>query len=661
MKKYVFSLAAIFFSFTVFSQIINPNDVTIVRDSFGIPHIFGKTDADCAYGLAWAESEDAFAVTQDLIYVAKGFMGRKDGIEGVKADYFVHAIGVRKLVEERYDKDLTPEFKKYISGFVQGLNAYAKAHPDEVKIKKAFPITEKDLLSAFVVTMSFLVGSQNEVGNIVGGKYDNESVNFETKHEPVGSNAFAAKSALLKEGKTFLCINPHMQMTGALSFYEMHLQSEEGLNMQGATFQGASSHAMGVNQHLGWGFTWNHFDRVDVYKLKMHPKKKGYYEFDGKYLKLEKRPVWLKVNLSKKGKFVLPVRKVTYWSKYGATLKSDKSNTFCSVRFPANMTIKTGQHLYEMAKATNYEDFWKAMRSNHALALFNMVYADDKDNIFYLSQGEMPDRKDQSYDWTKVLPGNTSKTLWTDLVPLDSMPHVINPKCGYVFNTNNDVYDATCEGQNDNPNRLPAYANQRPGNNNRAEALKEFFETHPTFSFDEIKAKKFDTHFPKTSVFLRSFDPLWHLDKTKYPALIDAIELLQTWDRNTDTNSTATALFGALVKTIWDDRHYDDGEFITGAINLNEEQTVAYLEKAVAFMKEKFGTINVRWGDVHKLNRGDKYLSMGSFADLLSPSYPELKTYNGKTVFVPKYGDTFTMFAQFGKNGTEVVESLEPL
>ena len=123
---------------------IDPAGIVIARDSFGTPHIFAKTDAEVAYGLAWANAEDAFDETQTLIYTAKGYMGRVQSIEGAKADFFVHAIGARKLVNERYDTDLTPEFKKYLNGFVQGLNAYAAAHPDQVKEPRAFPVTEKD-------------------------------------------------------------------------------------------------------------------------------------------------------------------------------------------------------------------------------------------------------------------------------------------------------------------------------------------------------------------------------------------------------------------------------------------------------------------------------------------------------------------------------------
>ena len=111
---------------------INPDNITIARDSFGVPHIFAKTDAEVAYGIAWAGAEDAFFETQNLIYVAKGYMARKDGVGGAKVDFFVHAIGARDFVEKHYDTDISEETKRYMDGYCQGINAYAKAHPDEV-------------------------------------------------------------------------------------------------------------------------------------------------------------------------------------------------------------------------------------------------------------------------------------------------------------------------------------------------------------------------------------------------------------------------------------------------------------------------------------------------------------------------------------------------
>ena len=661
--RYLFFACLIICSSNTFAQSkspfpkIDPKGITIARDSLGTPHIFAKTDAEVAYGLAWANAEDAFEETQTLVYTSKGFMGRVNGIEGAKADFFVHAIAARKLVNEHYDNDLTPEYKKYLNGFAQGLNAYAAAHPEEVKNRKAFPVTDKDILVSYVTIMSFLTGAQNYVGDIVDGKYDSIGVAFDDKRPPYGSNAYAMNGNKSADGKTYLCINPHMEMDGGLSFYECQLQSEEGLNTIGNMFQGNASNAMGTNKHLGWSFTWNTFDMVDIYKLQMDPAHKLQYMFDGRSLKLDKRPVWLKVNWHG---IVVPVRKMTYYSVYGMTLKSGKSDNYYAIRFPANMSIKVGQQLYQMAKSTTMKEFMDAFRTNHALVLFNLIYADEKENIAYISQGTLPDRKHQEYNWAGLLPGNTSKTLWTELVPFDSMPHVIDPSCGFVFNTNNDCYDATCAGHNDNPHRLPDYMNERPGNNNRALTLKDFFLTHDRVSFDDFKKIKFETHIALNSPLIISLKPLWDLDKSKYTDITNYITLLQIWDKNTDTNSVGQTAFACFLNQIWNKRGYSDAEFVSG-FPITEIQAVQAIREAQQFMLSNFGTIEVKWGTVHKLRRGDKAYAYSGFADMLSPSYPKPHTFNGKLEFNPQFGDTYTMFVRYGKDGAELIESLQPL
>ncbi len=650
-------LLLLLFPGAVFSQTINPENVTIVRDSFGVPHIFGKTDADVAYGLAWANAEDAFHIGQDLIYTAKGFNGRANGMDGVKADFFVHAIGTKKLADEKFETDLSPEFRKYLSGFTQGVNAYAAAHPEDVRIKKAFPVTEKEILIGYITMMSFMSEASDKIGNAVGGKYDKNEVVFQdgAALDKVGSNAFALAPQKTADGKTYICINPHMFFEGQLSFYEAHLHSDEGLNIDGAMFHGSSSLAMGVNEHIGYGMTWNHMMKSDVFKLKMHPKKKLQYEFDGEWLKLEKRPVWLKVKI--KG-MVIPVKRYTYWSKYGATVKSDKSNNFYSVRFGANMTIKTAQQLYEMNKADGYEAFWKALRNN-ALSLFNIVYADDKNNIFYISNGQIPDRN-LEYDWRSVMPGNTSKTLWAKLLPNDSLPHTINPSCGYVLNTNNTPYAATCEGENDNPLRYPRYIyDRRPGDNNRAHRLRELLLEKDKIEFEDLPRIKFDYRFAQTGKFRESLKPLLALDTTKYPDLALALRLLHEWDWNADTNSFGPAVLGAFVREHWDKKKYSDAQFVSG-FEADEDDMVDSWRKGLAKLRERYGSERVRWGDIHVNYRAGKMIAMRGFPDMLSPSYPVEKVINGKTYLVPKHGDTFTMFAKFGSNGLERLQSQVP-
>ena len=636
---------------------IDPQNVTIVRDSFGIPHIFGKTDAEVAYGLAWANAEDAFDMVENLVCIGRGYMGRKDGKDGAKADFFVHAIGARDIVQARYEKETSAEFKKYLNGFVQGLNAYAAAHPEQVSVPKAFPITEIDVQVSYIAIMSLLCHAEGSLGDALDGKYDMVDVKYgQVKEKPVGSNAYAINSSKSADGKTMLCINPHMQMDGQLSFYEAHLHSDEGLNIEGPMFQGSTSLAMGVNNNLGWGMTWNHFDRVDVYKLKMNPKKKHQYEFDGEWVELEKRPVWLKVNLAKKGKFVLPVKKVTYWSKYGMTIKSDKSDNYYAIRFPGNMSVMTGQQLYEMNKATDLESFKKAI-NRQGLSLFNIVYADNKDNIYYLHHGTMPDRKDQTVDWSGIVPGNSSSCLWDCFVPYDSMQHVLNPSCGYVFNTNNTPYNATCEGQNFKKGSLPNYADLRPGDNMRAIRLKGFLDKTDNISFKQFKDFKFDVTFPTTGKFIESLAPLFNLSADKYPDLKEQIDILKKWNRIADIHEIAPTYIGLVVMGLFDNKSCDDACFISG-FSTTEEEVAQILRAGSDSLRAYYGTVKVEWGTVNRSIRGSKDLPLRGFADMLSPCYPT--KVKGAYKFKVKYGDTYIMFASFGKSGLERLEALQP-
>lgn len=637
---------------------INPANITIVRDSFGIPHIFTNTDAEAAYGLAWANAEDAFSETQNLVYLGKGYMGRTDGIDGAKADFFVHAIDARALVEQKYESDLTPEFKKYIDGFVQGLNAYAAAHPKEVKTPAAFPATSKDIITAYVVIMSFLSRAQDVIGDAIDGKLDTVGVQpISVKKPPVGSNAFALSSIKTIDGGTYVCINPHMGMEGPLSFYEAHLQSKEGLNIEGALFQGTSSVNMGTNENLAWGMTWNFFDRLDVYKLQMHSTKKLLYEFDGKYYKLEKHPVWLKVGLGKKHKFIIPVKQTTYWSKYGCTIKSGKSKQFYSLRFPANTGIKGPQQIYYMDKAKNYKEFREALNT-HAVVLFNIIYGDKENNIFYLEHGTLPDR-DTTITWGSLMSGNTSKTMWTKLVPLDSMPHTINPACGFVFNTNNSPFHCSGNGCTENYCTLPKrMVDDLPGDNNRANRFVEQITAKDKFSLDDLRKLKFDVTLSRKGGFGESIEGLFKLDENKYPDIKEAIQILKGWNRVAEIHEYAPTILGLVIKDIFTRRGYDDNPFVTG-FDVKEDEWVSTLRKASDTLKTYFGTVKVEWGTVHRSIRGNKNLPLRGFPDVLSPSYPERVP--GKFVFKPEYGDTYTMFAAFNKNGLQQLTALQPL
>ena len=276
-------------------QEVNPDSVTIVRDKWGVPHIYGKTDADAAYGLAWANAEDDFKSMQETLLAVRKKLSEVNGKEGAKMDVMAHLIGLDEAVDNAYDTAFTPEFKKVLNAYVSAVNSYAKKHPGEVLLKKLFPISPKDVIKGYVFVFTFLThvhfnfikifnglieppnpekdGSasngiktffkENLFALWVNNTYDYE-INF-----PEGSNAIALNKNKTSNGETFIAINSHQPLEGPFSWYEAHVNSQEGMNILGATFPGGISLIHGANENLAWAHTLNFPDLSDVYKLKM--------------------------------------------------------------------------------------------------------------------------------------------------------------------------------------------------------------------------------------------------------------------------------------------------------------------------------------------------------------------------------------------------------
>jgi acyl-homoserine-lactone acylase len=213
-----------------------------------------------------------------------------------------------------------------------------------------------------------------------------------------------------------LVINAHQPIEGPTAFYEAHVQSEEGWNILGGLFPGAPLIFHGVTPNLGWAHTVNFQDKIDIYQLETSKQHPGAYKVDGKWLKLEKR----KIKLNIKG-IPIPIYKTAYLSIYGPTVATPTGEYF-SMRLPALMDAGALQQWYAMNKSTNFTEFKSALAQNH-LPMFNIMYADKADTIFYISNGKMPYRNaDTSFHWSGTLPGNTTATLWNQFKPISALP-----------------------------------------------------------------------------------------------------------------------------------------------------------------------------------------------------------------------------------------------
>ena len=640
MKKIIILFCCAFGRFASFGQTINPANIDIVRDSFGVPHIFANTDAEVAYGLAYAQAEDDFKTMQLGFLSGKSMLGLYKGKAGAKIDYIAYLLHCQQTVKEKYATDISPDFKKLLEGYCQGFNAYAKNHSSEVLVKKLLPLTPQDMLAYSVLQLSISSGADKALGQIYDGSVPALN-NFSTG----GSNAYAFNSHKTIDGNTYLNINAHQPLDGPVSWYEAHLHSNEGWNISGALFACAPVILLGCNEHLAWAHTVNYPDKLDVYQLEINPADKTEYKFDGQWIKLEEEKVKLKVKL---GFLKIGVSKKVYWSKYGPTIITAKG-TF-ALRTGALFDIRGMEEWYRMNKATDFKSFYKALKME-ALPGYNVMYADDADNIFYLSNGKIPIRN-KGYDWTGTLPGNTSKTLWTTYHPIEDLPHYLNPSSGYLFNSNHSPYNASAKEDNLNVNNFDATMGYETWENNRSVRFMQLIQPGKKIDYNTFKRIKFDRQLPQQLHYIgTNADTLFLLSEEEHPEIKDVISILKNWDRKANGQSTGATAFDICYYYVIDkiSKHEDSYK------NITKEEAVEILSFAKNYLIKYFGKTDVPLGEYQKLVHGKKAIDLPGVPDVIASM--ESEPYKNGMV-KGRQGESFIELVQFTKSGP-LIETID--
>ena len=637
MKKVSLLFSALILFTLCFSQTtINPANIDIVRDAFGVPHIFAKTDAEVAYGLAWAEAEDDFKSMQEVILPAKNLMAGVMGKKGAAGDYAFALFRCREITEEKWNT-LTPAFLKLVDGYLQGLNNYARKHPEEIIHKSIFPVTAKEYISSAVFALTVFNGADQALIRI----FNNSEWELPELNKK-GSNSVAVSSSKTTTGEAFLLINAHQPNTGPQAFYEAHLCSEEGLNITGGLLAGGPCILHGANEYLGWAHTVNFCDRLDEFQLEMNPDNPLQYKFDGQWTDLEVKTIKLKI----KG-IPIKVKRKVYWSKYGATMKNDQG--FFSIRLGANMKIGVLDQWYQMNKARNFSEFYAAL-NRQELSMFNIMYADRYDTIFYINNALMPVRDASTdYNWKRTVPGNTSKTLWTNFRAEKELPQYINPKSGFLFNTNHSSFLATAAADNLKASSFAKTDGWEEYNLNRSVRFMELFPQHDKLGYEKFKQIKFDKQLPATLQYPYKLDSMLLLNEADHPALASLISSFRNWDKRGDTNSKGAAIFLLTYEHLKKQLAGQPPRAITTAEAI---ETFTHVNN---YMQTNFGTTDITLGDIQKLVRGDKELPLWGLPDQFSPQWTEPMG-NGKLKSIG--GDGLVMFVRFQKQGLPKIETI---
>lgn len=624
---------------------IDPQKVTIIRDQWGMPHVYAETNNEVAYGVAWAQCEDNFEVIQQTFLFTKAMLGREYGKSLAAGDFFSDFTGLDELIDAQIEKEVSPEFMAYLEAYCQGINDYARLHPEEVMQKKAFPVRPNDVLKSYPLKIAEFTGLGRTLAALLNDTRTNEQAEADAVISK-GSNSFAFRREMTKDNRTYLIANPHIGLTGPEAFYEIHVVSEEGLNFQGAMFPGSVSPQIGTNPNLGWTHTNNYYDHTDAYLLKMHPDKPLHYEFDGKWLKLEEKEIKLTVKL-KALPFPVKVKKTVYESVYGPTIQS-KGGNFFALRNPMILNIKAPEQWFKMNLAQNLSEFKKALEWN-GLPYFNITYADKEDNILYLFNGLFPERQ-PGYNWRDIVPGNSSATLWQNYVPLEKRPQIYNPDCGFVYNVNHSPFKCTCEDQWLDPAKYDSLVSYNTVIDDlpRSFRFREIYEDGTPLSMEELKAIKYDAGLAKahpigeTALFLQTY---------QHPEYQDLLDLLKGWDLKADPDSPAPTIYYLILNSLPRDYVPEDGVPSDAMINKG-------LADAKNHLLKYFGKLDVPFRDFSRLKRGDRELHVYGYRNTLAARGGYLDKDNGK--YYVTNGDSFMMFVQYDANGVAEMESIVP-
>lgn len=650
-------LALICYNCTDSSQ---KDGVTIIRDKYGVPHVFGKTDADAVFGLIYAQCEDDFNRVEVNYINAMGRMAEVEGEESLMSDLrmrmFIDTTQAAAIYQESPDW-----MKKLLDAFADGANHYLKTHPE----------TKPKLITEFKPWMPLMFSEGSIGGDIetislkgLAELYDPKNdlafmgpVVPEWEKEPTGSNGFAIAPSKSATGNALFLINPHT------SFYfrpEVHVISEEGLNAYGAVTWGQFFVYQGFNEHNGWMHTSSKADAIDEYEETIVEKDGELFYQHGDELK----PLITKtITLAYRDGDNEATREFTTYSTHHGPVIAKRNGKWISISL-IQEPLKALTQSYTRTKTSTYEEFNKTMELN-TNSSNNTVYADDKGNIAYYHGNFIPIR-DTQFDWSQPVDGSNPATDWKGLHTVEESVHTLNPSNGWIQNCNATPFTVSGD-QSPKASDFPTYMAPDFENFRGIHAVRVLKDS-TDFTIDKLIAAAYDTYLPAFEVLVPAVVAAYDKVKPANPDLAEPVQVLKEWDyRYSETSvATAVAIFWAqeLQRMVSDRASRRNGDLALMdfmAHQTSDKEKLQALYNAISILQADFGNWKTAWGDINRFQRitGDivqpfddskpsipiAYPSSfwGSLAAFGSRAYPDTKKWYGTR------GNSFVAVVEFGE------------
>jgi len=628
--------------------------VTIYRDKWGVPHVYGPTDYSVMFGFMYAQAEDNFWQIEDSYIQAIGRAAEAYGEKAVlsanagrplESDIINRQLESNRMAQEDY-KRLSPQAKEICDATADGLNYFLAKNPQvkPILITKFEPWhllafnrfaqyqlfifrrlgLRPDELRASVEEVGKKTAlkkaapaSEPEVNDFTAASPVEMFFNDKNSAAQIGSNTWAISPKKSSTGRAMLLVNPHQPFFGPGQWIEGHVHSDSGWNMSGASFPGSPFPTLGHNDNLGWSHTVNAPDVVDAWEEKFDDAGKPLnYKYGAGYRTATEWTDTIKVKTDQG----IVERSFKMRKTHHGPVMAVRDGKPLTVRMAAWENAGGAlEQRYLMGKAKNLKEFQAAM-ARLAVPMFNTMYADKDGNIWYIYYGAVP-KRDQKYDWSKFVDGSDPGTEWQGYHKLEELPQILNPASGWAQNCNATPLLASGEemGKDGNPDgaKFPAYMVTEK-DNPRSRISRRVLSERAKFTYEDWTKAAYDTRVIEAERLIpqlaAQFDKMKAAEPAKAEKLAEVVADLKAWNGVSTVDSVPMSVF-----TLWAYTRIQSAA--QRMVKDMPYPDVAVLEYVVGDLTRKWGTWKVKWGDLMRIQRVHTSGVIEGFSDD-KPSYP---------------------------------------
>jgi acyl-homoserine-lactone acylase len=619
-------------------------EITVLRDDFGIPNIFAKTEEGAAYGMGYAQAEDRLEELLKQYRRAEGTMAEVFGPEFVRHDYRQRLWQHRAIAEANYPK-LSPKIQSIIEAYQAGIRQYMKEHPDEV------PVWAPPLHGWQIIALGrYIIWGWPE-GDAAG---DLKRAGIEPDPiSPRGSNQWVIARNRTVDRAPLALIDPHLGWYGEFRFYEARMYGGE-LQTAGMAIPGLPMSSLGHSRYCSVAMTTGGPDAADVYEEELNPDIPRKYKYDGQWRDMTVRTEVIRV---KEGDTTKEQRFEIEYTHHGPVVAHRNGKAY-AMKLPYFDQYRLAEQTYAMATARNLGEMKKALAMFQLMEQNVMVATVDGD-IFYVRNGRVPVRP-KGFDWKRPVPGNTATSEWLGVHRLDDLVQSTNPWQGYLQNCNVSPEFMTrfCPMVPERYAERPYLYNKDNPQHQRAATVCNLLHSSTRVSVEDAMAIAMSPEVYNADLWQARLSAAWEKadEKTRSNSKkVKFYELIVHWNRRADADSTGAIAYRYWKDQIWNAPQGDRilladraGEPPSAAVT--DQQLLQSLAAGAAELERQWGRLEVKYGEVYRVGREGSSktwpVSGGSVQGLATPraiSFQLMK--DGKT-FLGRGGQTSTQVVQ---------------